>query len=266
MDLIKIGKFITLLRKEKGLTQAQLAEKLGVTDKSVSKWERGICLPDNKARAALLKFFDITILELYEGERNPNLTDMAMNATAESATQYFEKRESKKMRKAITMSLLAIVIVIFGGCLLFTLTTYNQYSAFSIRTSTNDYVGKGSMILTKEKTIITLMDLKVYKEEIANIQALSFEYTLSLDNVLIATRGDLFTPVDENGNTVSLSNIIENISIYVEQDVTSHIAKKEIVDKELELTIKYLTEDLNEEQYTMKFSISKSFSNNKIVL
>lgn len=46
MDLIKIGKYIASKRKALGLTQVQLAEKLGKSDKSVSKWERGICLPD----------------------------------------------------------------------------------------------------------------------------------------------------------------------------------------------------------------------------
>ena len=46
MDLIKIGKYIAGKRKELGMTQKQLAEKLGMSDKSVSKWERGVCLPD----------------------------------------------------------------------------------------------------------------------------------------------------------------------------------------------------------------------------
>ena len=46
MDLVKIGKYIAEKRKALGLTQRQVAEKLGMSDKSVSKWERGICLPD----------------------------------------------------------------------------------------------------------------------------------------------------------------------------------------------------------------------------
>lgn len=48
MDNQKLGIFITELRKEKGLTQAQLAQKLNVTDKAVSKWERGVGFPDIK--------------------------------------------------------------------------------------------------------------------------------------------------------------------------------------------------------------------------
>ena len=47
MDQLKIGKFIAECRKQKNLTQMQLAEKLGITDKAISKWERGIAMPDS---------------------------------------------------------------------------------------------------------------------------------------------------------------------------------------------------------------------------
>ena len=51
MDLIKIGKYISGKRKALGLTQRELAEQLGMSDKSVSKWERGVCLPDFRRAA-----------------------------------------------------------------------------------------------------------------------------------------------------------------------------------------------------------------------
>ena len=63
MDLIKIGKYIAFKRKEQGLTQKQLAEKLNMSDKSVSKWERGICLPDVSVYLELCKILDISINE-----------------------------------------------------------------------------------------------------------------------------------------------------------------------------------------------------------
>mgnify|MGYP004476473761 FL=1 len=63
MDLIKIGKYISGKRKELGLTQKQLAEKLDKSDKSVSKWERGICLPDVSVYMELCSILNITINE-----------------------------------------------------------------------------------------------------------------------------------------------------------------------------------------------------------
>lgn len=68
MDLIKIGKYIAEKRKALGLTQKQLAEKLNMSDKSVSKWERGICLPDVSIYMELCSILRISINEFLAGE------------------------------------------------------------------------------------------------------------------------------------------------------------------------------------------------------
>ena len=68
MDLVKIGKYIAGKRKNLGLTQKQLAEKLGMSDKSVSKWERGVCLPDVSLYFDLCSILGISINEFLAGE------------------------------------------------------------------------------------------------------------------------------------------------------------------------------------------------------
>lgn len=68
MNQIKIGKFIATCRKSKNLTQAQLAEKLGITDKAVSKWERGIAMPDSSVMLELCQILEITVNDLLSGE------------------------------------------------------------------------------------------------------------------------------------------------------------------------------------------------------
>ncbi len=68
MDQIKIGKFISDLRKEKGLTQAQLSEKLGITDRAVSKWETGRSMPDASIMLELCEILGISVNELLSGE------------------------------------------------------------------------------------------------------------------------------------------------------------------------------------------------------
>ena len=67
MDQIKIGKFIQERRKEKRLTQSGLAEKLDVTDRAVSKWENGNCIPDASNIQELCKILNITINDLFSG-------------------------------------------------------------------------------------------------------------------------------------------------------------------------------------------------------
>lgn len=69
MDQKKIGKFIAALRKEKGLTQEQLGEKLGVTNKTISRWENGNYMPDVEMLILLSKEFGVSINELISGER-----------------------------------------------------------------------------------------------------------------------------------------------------------------------------------------------------
>lgn len=68
MDQIKIGRFIAERRKEKKLTQAKLGEELSVSDRAVSKWERGISLPDVSIMQTLCKILDITVNDLLNGE------------------------------------------------------------------------------------------------------------------------------------------------------------------------------------------------------
>lgn len=72
MNQEKIGKFIAKCRKEKKLTQVQLAEQLGTTDKSVSKWENGVCLPDSSLYEPLCNILGISINELFAGQEIDN--------------------------------------------------------------------------------------------------------------------------------------------------------------------------------------------------
>lgn len=71
MEQVKIGKFIASKRKEQGLTQLQLAEKLGITDRAVSKWETGKSLPDASLMPELCKLLKITINDLLCGGLYP---------------------------------------------------------------------------------------------------------------------------------------------------------------------------------------------------
>ena len=81
MDNKKIGQFILKLRKEKGWTQLELAEKLNITDNAVSKWERGTGFPDIKMIEPLAEVFNVSILEIMQSERIPGQTIPKDNAS-----------------------------------------------------------------------------------------------------------------------------------------------------------------------------------------
>ena len=76
MDQIKMGRFIAQCRKEKNITQEQLAKMLNTTNKSISKWENGNCLPDSSLYEPICNILNISINELFAGER---LVDDSIN-------------------------------------------------------------------------------------------------------------------------------------------------------------------------------------------
>lgn len=113
MDLIKIGKYIAFKRKEQGLTQKQLAEKLNMSDKSVSKWERGICLPDVSVYLELCKILDISINEFLAGEDIPKET--IEQKAEENIIQITKdnKNKQKYLKKIISLLIVMLVVFIF---------------------------------------------------------------------------------------------------------------------------------------------------------
>lgn len=71
MDSRKFGEFIAMIRKEKGWTQTELAEKLNVTDKAVSRWERGLGFPDINTVKPLADALEVSVLEIMQSEKEP---------------------------------------------------------------------------------------------------------------------------------------------------------------------------------------------------
>lgn len=112
MDLVKIGKYIAEKRKALGMTQKQLAEKLGMSDKSVSKWERGVCLPDVSVYLELCKILGITINEFLAGEdiSEENLTEKAEDNLIQVAKD--SKHRQKHLKSMIAVLALTAVLAI----------------------------------------------------------------------------------------------------------------------------------------------------------
>lgn len=79
MNQEKIGRFIAENRKAKNYTQEELAEMLGITNKAISKWENGMCLPDSSLYQQLCEVLDISIGELFAGERCKEATKQEAN-------------------------------------------------------------------------------------------------------------------------------------------------------------------------------------------
>lgn len=127
MDRVKIGKLIAECRKAKKLTQVELADMLGVTDKSVSKWENGVCLPDVSLYKKICEILEITLNEFFAGERvsdekfkevaDNNLLSALENSTfiLKDKIDFFKRKWKKDHTFELTLGMIIIITIICVG-------------------------------------------------------------------------------------------------------------------------------------------------------
>lgn len=126
MDQVKIGKFIADIRKEKNMTQRQLAEIVGVSDKAVSKWENGNGMPEMATLMPLCQVLEISVNELLSGEMLSH-DDYSQRAEENIMHLIQEKEESKKDNKykmfnAIVTLVLSLLAVVLAICMMFVMS------------------------------------------------------------------------------------------------------------------------------------------------
>lgn len=122
IDQIKIGGFLRELRKEKELTQEQLAEKLGVSSRSVSRWENGIIMPELGILVELADYYEVDIKEIIDGERKSEIMKKEEKETLRKVADYAEaeKKLVVKRRCIVTfVGTLMFALSIMIGCIVF---------------------------------------------------------------------------------------------------------------------------------------------------
>ena len=112
MDQIKIGTFLKLLRKEKNLTQEQLAEQLGVSNRTVSRWENGNKMPDISLLSEIAEFYDVSIPELIYGERKSENMREEAKEVAETMSDYAKAEKETLVKSIRNMSLIGLIALI----------------------------------------------------------------------------------------------------------------------------------------------------------
>ena len=112
MYQLLVGKFITQKRKEKNLTQEQLAEKIGVSNKTISKWETGKCMPDYSVMELLCEELNITLAELMNGEEDEKSIHTYDN---EQIVEMLKEIQNLKAQKTLIMG---YCLLVMGGVML----------------------------------------------------------------------------------------------------------------------------------------------------
>ena len=160
MDKQKIGDFIKKKRKEKKLTQKELAEKLEITDRAISKWERGISCPDISLLKDLCKILEIDINELLSGKELEKVSkEESEDILVETVKTYTDIEKKKRIRLWVLTISIIIIDIIF---IIMMFLIYNQVN--NTNSITIDKI-RGEQIVNK---VLSLSEKKEY-DKIANI-------------------------------------------------------------------------------------------------
>ena len=122
IDRIKIGGFLRELRKEKELTQEQLAEKFGVSSRSVSRWENGNTMPELGILVELADYYEVDIKEIIDGERKSEIMKTQEKETMQKVADYAEAEKKLVVKRKC--------IVTFIGTMVFALSIMVGYIVF----------------------------------------------------------------------------------------------------------------------------------------
>ena len=164
MNQTEIGKFIAKCRKEKKLTQAQLAEKLNITDRAVSKWETGKSMPDSSIMLELCEILGITVNELLSGEK----IDMeSYEKKADENLIALKKKDKNNMTKHVIISILFSATLLIGimVCLICNIAISGNLTWSLIPVSSIVFawvISFLSIILGKRGIIVSFISLSVF--------------------------------------------------------------------------------------------------------
>ena len=117
MDLVKTGAFLKELRKEKNITQEELAERMGVSRRTVSRWETGSNMPDMDVLIDISDFYEIDLREILDGERKDKQMDKEMKETVLKVSEY--ENEGKKRNAVVVIVYSALgIIALFANLII----------------------------------------------------------------------------------------------------------------------------------------------------
>ena len=206
MDPDKIGKFIYELRKEKNLSQYQLADMVPISRQGVSKWERGKTIPDTQTLVVLSKIFDVSINELLNGERDPKNT--IEQTTLSILDQSIKKTQIIKRITIISITIIVILLLAFLSY--YFINSYNSTRIYTVGGKSKNFITRtGLFVTTREKYYFRLGKLK-YNDDI------------EIENI------KLYYKIGNKKKTIVNDNDIDNIMIKDYYGYSEKISKREI--------------------------------------
>lgn len=181
MNQEKIGKFISQKRKEVNLTQEDLAEKLNISKNAVSKWERGLNLPNVSIMQELCEILNITIIELLNGEETTK---------EEGYLEYIKYHDKKQKQKITIIFITLITLFILGFLFLFYLSNYNKVKGYNLSGNGQNFdYTEGFLLTSNIKYIYSFGRINIKNDQIKPIDIKNME--LKVNDQIIVTGNNL---------------------------------------------------------------------------
>ena len=226
MNVKKVGEYIKIKRKEKGMTQKDLADKLCITDRAIRKWERGICCPDISLLKELSDILDVSINELLSGEDIEKLEiEQSEDIIVETVKEYTAIEKKKRFR----LWLLTIGVIVIDILFIFVMyLMYNQINGIdgmTINSIQNRYFTDKFLTLTENKDYEALSNIVVdysYRNG-CSINEDQYDYICGLKEL-----NDLGVEVVSHKYLDSFYNNLDDVSFY---EVTFRYEDKEEIIK-----------------------------------
>lgn len=222
MDQVKIGKLIAMLRKEKGLTQGELGEIVGVSDGAVSKWERGTTCPDISIIHLLSKTLGITSDELLSGE-----------LSKETKSKLSRTKKLKTILPQIIIFLIIATISVF-------IIVKNSTNMYKLKSNNNEYTVRGRIDFSKDKITLQIDEI-IFNEKSLNKKSIkNYEYRIKCDSDTIFRKGHI-----DNESLLSKTITIGEFSqmFKVNYSIPKVLNKSEIINSGITINIIFKTDD-----------------------
>ena len=271
MNQEKMGKLISNCRKELHLTQAQIAEKLGVTDKTVSKWENGTNAPNISLLNSLSDLLGISTNELLNGEKNDYpVEENKKEVDIPSVIQYYvginDKKTKRKMSLVVTILVLLFIAVV---SILILKNNYDNCYVYQITSMDSDFDVNGFLILTEEKDILSINSVtNVSRYDLYNQNGIDFETSLVSNKTELQKIGNiLFHDNSKEYEKVLVNNYLKNVDFYITEDSDYNLLLDNsiLVNNELSIKLKYIDDSDTERVLLIPLKLEKIFSNNKFI-
>lgn len=158
MNQQKIGVLLKELRKEKNLTQAELAEKVGVSNRSISRWENGMTMPDFDLLIELADFYEVDVREILDGERNN--TGRAVHKEEVLLMAEYTNQEKRRLTRVVRWIFLYGLLALTANMLLEQLGIHNFLTGFLYGSVAGTMI-IGILLTTKYMTKIRQFKLRL---------------------------------------------------------------------------------------------------------